>query len=59
VALAFLLRHPACFAIPKSSDPDHVDENARAAGLALGEDEIRRLERAFPRGRRRRGVATL
>lgn len=59
VALAFLLRHPACFAIPKTSDPEHAAENAGAAELALDADEIRRIERAFPRGRRQRGVPIL
>jgi diketogulonate reductase-like aldo/keto reductase len=59
VALAFLLRHPACFAIPKTSDPDHAAENAGAAELNLDADEIRHIERAFPRGRHPRGVPIL
>jgi diketogulonate reductase-like aldo/keto reductase len=59
VALAFLLRHPATFAIPKAADPVHVEENAGAAGLALSEDEVSRIDAAFPRGRRRSGVPML
>lgn len=59
VALAFLLRRPSLFAIPKASRPEHVEENAAAGDLVLSEDEARRIDEAFPRGRRRRGVPTL
>ena len=59
VALRFLVRNPNVFAIPKASRPEHAVENAGAAGLALTEDDLRELERAFPRGRRRRGVPTI
>ena len=59
VALAFLLRRPSLFAIPKASRPEHVEENAAAADLVLSEDEARRIGEAFPRGRRRPGVPTL
>jgi diketogulonate reductase-like aldo/keto reductase len=52
LALAFLLRDPSVLVIPKSASEGHVAENAAAAGLALGPDEVARLERAFPRGRR-------
>jgi diketogulonate reductase-like aldo/keto reductase len=50
VALAFLVRRPGTFAIPKSSSVAHVRENARAAELRLHRDEIDRLEAAFPAG---------
>lgn len=59
VALAFLTRHPATFAIPKSSRRDHVEENAGAADLSLHDAEIERIDAAFPRGRRRSGVPML
>ncbi len=59
VALAFLLRLPSLFAIPKASRPEHVAENAAAADLVLGPDELRRIDQAFPRGRRRPGVPTI
>jgi diketogulonate reductase-like aldo/keto reductase len=59
VALAFLTRTPELFAIPKSTNPAHLRENADAARLQLGADDIARLDAAFPVGRRRRGVATL
>jgi diketogulonate reductase-like aldo/keto reductase len=53
VALAYLTRRPALFAIPKAASPKHVEENAGAAELRLAADDIERLERAFPLGRRR------
>lgn len=59
VALRFLLRWPSMFAIPKAADPAHVDANARAGNLRLTDVELARIDSAFPRGRRRRGVPTL
>ena len=56
LALAFLTRLPALFAIPMSSRPEHVRENAAAARLALSDDDLARIEAAFPRGPRRPGV---
>lgn len=50
VALAFLTRNPAVFAIPKASSPAHAAENAEAGGLMLSRDEIAVLDKAFPRG---------
>lgn len=59
VALAFLLRRPSVFAIPKAGRAPHVDDNAAAAALRLTDAEIARIERAFPRGRRPRELPTL
>ena len=50
VALRFLLRWPNMFAIPKASTPGHARENAGAGDLRLTDDEIERIDRAFPRG---------
>jgi diketogulonate reductase-like aldo/keto reductase len=58
-ALAFLVRDPGLFTIPKAAQPAHAAENAAAGDLVLDPDDVQRLERAFPRGRARRGVATL
>lgn len=58
VALAFLLRHPSVFAIPKSSNAAHVDELARAANLQLSTEDTKAIEAAFPRGAWR-GLPTL
>jgi diketogulonate reductase-like aldo/keto reductase len=59
VALAFLVRRRSLFAIPKSCHADRAVENAAAAALALGADEIARIEAAFPLGPRRPGVPVL
>jgi len=56
VALRFLVRDPNVFAIPKAARAGHAAENAAAAELQLTDDDVRRIERAFPRGRRRHGV---
>lgn len=50
VALAFLVRRPTVFAIPKAGDVRHVEDNARAGDLALTDDDLRRLDEAFPAG---------
>ena len=56
VALAFLLRHPNAFVIPKAARVAHVEENAGAAALRLLESDLARIDAAFPRGRPRRGL---
>lgn len=56
VALAFLVRDPGLFTIPRSFDPAHLEDNAAAGALDLSEDETASIERAFPRGPRRYGV---
>ena len=50
VALAFLVRRPSLFAIPKAADTGHVEENAKAAQLTLTAAEIARIDAAFPAG---------
>jgi len=59
IALAFLLRYPSLFAIPKAARAEHAEDNAAAAEIELTEDDLRQIDEAFPRGRRRRGVPTL
>jgi len=54
VALRFLVRLPGTFTIPKASNIRHVEENAGAGDLQLTEDDIRRIEEAFPAPRPRR-----
>jgi diketogulonate reductase-like aldo/keto reductase len=51
VALAFLLRHPNAFVIPKAVSQTHVTENAGAGQLHLTDAEIARIDAAFPRGK--------
>jgi diketogulonate reductase-like aldo/keto reductase len=59
VALAFLLRHPNVFAIPKSANVAHVAENAAAGDLVLNESDIAAIDRAFPRGKKPRALPML
>jgi len=59
VALAFLVRRAGVFAIPKAARPAHVRDNAGGGALTLSAEEEARLDRAFPRGRPRRGLPTL
>ena len=52
VALAFLVRDPLTFAIPKASRIEHVEANARAGDLVLTADEIRTIDLAYPKRKR-------
>jgi diketogulonate reductase-like aldo/keto reductase len=56
VALAFLLRNPGTFVIPKAASIGHVAENAGAAALELSAAEIAKIDAAFPRGAPQRGL---
>jgi diketogulonate reductase-like aldo/keto reductase len=48
VVLAFLIRDPLAFAIPKASTIAHVEENAAAGDLELTPDDIVQIEAAYP-----------
>ena len=52
VALCFLVRRDLVFAIPKASQRPHAEENACAGSFRLSEEEIARIDAAFPRGPR-------
>ena len=56
VALAFLLRWSGLFVIPKASSVAHVAENAAAANLQLSDEELARIDAAFPRGKPRHSL---
>ena len=58
VALAFLVRRPGLFTIPKSANARRVEENVAAGDLVLDDAELARIDAAFPRGRWR-GLPTL
>ena len=58
VALAFLTRRPSLYTIPRSSKVEHTAENAGALKLKLGEQELAKIEAAFP-VRRHRELPTL
>jgi diketogulonate reductase-like aldo/keto reductase len=57
-ALAFLVRQPSLFAIPKASSAAHTADNAGAGSLVLSEDEVRRIDAAFPQGAAPRTLPT-
>jgi diketogulonate reductase-like aldo/keto reductase len=59
VALAFLVRQPGVFVIPKASHPLHVSDNAAGGGIELTRHDVAELEAAFPRGRPHSGVPML
>jgi diketogulonate reductase-like aldo/keto reductase len=59
VALAFLLRNPEVFVIPKASSIAHVTDNAGALTLELTPAELARIDAAFARGKPRRGLPTI
>jgi diketogulonate reductase-like aldo/keto reductase len=48
VALAFLLERDGLVAIPKSANPQRVEENAEAAELDLSDEDLAALDAAFP-----------
>jgi diketogulonate reductase-like aldo/keto reductase len=59
VALSFLTRNPAVFAIPKAASEEHAADNAVAGDLTLSESELAALDKAFPRGPKPRGLPML
>lgn len=48
VALAWVLAQADVIAIPKASRLQHVEANARALDLVLGEEELAAIDRCFP-----------
>jgi len=59
VALAWLTRRAALLTIPKAARAAHAQENAGAGSLALSEADAGRIDAAFPRGPRPRGLPML
>jgi diketogulonate reductase-like aldo/keto reductase len=49
IALAFLLRDPLVFVIPKANRIEHVEANARAGEIELAPEEIEAIGAAFPK----------
>jgi diketogulonate reductase-like aldo/keto reductase len=48
VALSFLTRSDVLFTIPKSSDADHVRENAGGSGWKLDGEDLKLIDSVFP-----------
>jgi diketogulonate reductase-like aldo/keto reductase len=59
VALRFLVRRAAVFAIPKAATAEHTADNAGAGSLTLSAAELARIEAAFPLGPRPRTLPVL
>jgi diketogulonate reductase-like aldo/keto reductase len=59
VALGFLTRIDEVFAIPKASNAEHCADNAAAGDLALSEEELAALDKAFPLGAKPRSLPML
>lgn len=52
IALAFLTRHESTFTIPKAANPKHAADNAVGGHLKLNDEDLQRIDGAFPLGRR-------
>ena len=52
IALAWLL-HQDVIVIPKAGTPKHVEENRRALDINLTENDLLRLDQAFPPPRKK------
>jgi diketogulonate reductase-like aldo/keto reductase len=59
VALRFLARRAPLFTIPKSAHPDRAAENAAAGDLRLTDEDLARIDAAFPVGPRPRQLPML
>jgi diketogulonate reductase-like aldo/keto reductase len=59
VALRFLTRNPAVFAIPKAANAGHVTDNGGATDLRLSEADLARIDAVFPLGPRPRHLPML
>ena len=59
IALAWLLRRDGTIVIPKAARPEHVRENHGALDVALTEDDLAALDRAFPPPKSRTALGML
>ncbi|MBD2111787.1 MULTISPECIES: aldo/keto reductase [Cyanophyceae] len=57
VALAWLLHQEGMIAIPKATNPDHIQENRAALELTLTTSDLTELDRIFPPPRRKTSLA--
>ncbi|AXF56470.1 aldo/keto reductase [Salicibibacter kimchii] len=49
IALAWTIRTKGILAIPKGTSKNHVMENAEAATIELSEDDLRKIDKVFPK----------
>jgi diketogulonate reductase-like aldo/keto reductase len=59
VALAFLLERDDVIAIPKSSNPQRVEENRGAVSLDISDEDWATLDAAFPPPSRKKPLEML
>ena len=59
VALAWLLRQEGMIVIPKARQLDHLRENRKAPDVALSDDDLAALDRAFKPPNRRTPLGML
>jgi diketogulonate reductase-like aldo/keto reductase len=57
IMLAWVLRHEHVIAIPKSSQPERVRENVKAADIILSAEDLMDLDREFPPPRKSQPLA--
>ena len=49
ILLAWAIRDGSTLAIPQSGDPKHAVDNIKAASLTLNEDDLAKIDKAFPK----------
>jgi diketogulonate reductase-like aldo/keto reductase len=54
IALAWVLRRQDVIAIPKAATAEHVRENRKALDIALDEEDLAAIDRAFPPPKRKK-----
>jgi diketogulonate reductase-like aldo/keto reductase len=59
VMLAWCLRHPSVFAVPKTSRVEAIRENAGAAALTLTAEDVAEIDRDFPPPRQAKSLEML
>ena len=59
IALAWVLRQPDVFAIPKASTEKHVRDNARSIKIELNKEDLGELDREFPPPKSKKRLPTL
>ncbi|MEL6163515.1 MAG: aldo/keto reductase [Cyanobacteria bacterium J06628_3] len=57
IALAWLLQQSGIIAIPKASNPQHVQENSGALDIELTQQDLTELDKAFPAPKRKMSLA--
>ncbi|WP_234367895.1 aldo/keto reductase [Parabacteroides pacaensis] len=53
IALAWVIRNPGIIAIPKAASVKHVQENFKSLFIRLSEDDLKQLDRVFPKPHRK------